>query len=117
MADGAYRLGPLAVNVVNGVAHVAGTRTIAGSTATMDHVFRFAATHSGLPRDDALMLAVRQSSINPARALGLPSPALVAGVSADIVVLDSDLAVTGVLRKGSWVVDADVVDAPKVEQP
>ena len=30
-------------------------------------------THCGLPRDEALMAAVRQASINPARALGLPS--------------------------------------------
>jgi N-acetylglucosamine-6-phosphate deacetylase len=105
MADGAYRLGPLAVDVVDGVAQVAGTRTIAGSTATMDRVFRFAVTHSGLPRDEALMLAVRQSSINPARALGLPSAALVAGAGADLVVLDSNLALTGVLRDGSWVIE------------
>jgi len=85
----------------------------------MDHVFRFAVTHSGLPREEALVLAVRQSSVNPARALGLPSPALVAGARADMVVLDSGLAVTGVLRKGSWVVEpgADVVSAPRVEQP
>jgi N-acetylglucosamine-6-phosphate deacetylase len=68
-------------------------------------VFRFAVTHSGLPRDEALMLAVRQSSINPARALGLPSAALVAGAGADLVVLDSNLALTGVLRDGSWVIE------------
>ena len=34
--DGAYRIGPLAVDVVDGVARLAGTQTIAGSTATMD---------------------------------------------------------------------------------
>ena len=105
MADGAYQLGPLAVDVVDGVARVAGTDTIAGSTATMDRVFRFAVTHSGLPRDEALLLAVRQASINPARALGLPDAALVPGGGADLVVLDAELAVTGVLRGGSWVVD------------
>jgi N-acetylglucosamine-6-phosphate deacetylase len=105
MADGAYQLGPVAVDVVDGVARVAGTRTIASSTATMDRVFSFAVTHSGLPRDEALMLAVRQSSMNPAQALGLPCPALVAGASADLVVLDSNLAVTGVLRDGSWVIE------------
>lgn len=104
MHDGAYRIGPLAVDVVDGVARLAGTQTIAGSTATMDRVFRFAVAHSHLPQDEALTLAVCQSSINPARALGLPSPALVAGSRADLVVLDSDLVVTGVLRRGDWVV-------------
>lgn len=103
MADGVYHLGPVAVDVVDGVARVAGTDTIAGSTATMDRVFRFAVAHSGLPRDEALMLAVRQASINPARALGLPCMGLVPGAAADLVVLDADLAVAGVVHQGSWV--------------
>jgi N-acetylglucosamine-6-phosphate deacetylase len=102
MTDGVYHLGPVPVEVVAGVARVAGTDTIAGSTATMDRVFRFAVIHSGLPRDEALMLAVRQASINPARALGLPRAGLVAGGAADLVVLDSDLIVRGVLRQGTW---------------
>ena len=106
MADGGYRLGPVEVDVVDGVARVAGTPTIAGSTATMDRQFRFAVTHSGLPRDEALMAAVRQASVNPARALGLPA-GLVAGASADLVVLDVHLAVKGVLRQGVWVVEPE----------
>lgn len=103
MADGAYRIGPLAVEVADGVAHLAGTETIAGSTATMDRLFRFAVAHSGLPRDEALMVAVLQSSINPARALGLPSPALQPGGRADLVVLDDQLSVSAVLCRGAWV--------------
>jgi N-acetylglucosamine-6-phosphate deacetylase len=103
MSDGRYRLGPLAVDVVGGVARVAGTETIAGSTATMDHQFRFAVKHGGLPRDDALMAAVRQASINPARALGFSSSGLTPGAGADLVVLDEQLTVTGVMRAGSWV--------------
>lgn len=102
MADGVYHLGPVAVDVVAGVARVSGTDTIAGSTATMDRQFRFAVTHCGLARDDSLMLAVGQASINPARALGLPSKGLVPGAAADLVVLDSDLEVAGVLYRGSW---------------
>lgn len=105
MTDGVYQLGPLAVDVVDGVARVSGTQTIAGSTATMDHQFRFAVRHSGLSRDEALIAAVNQASINPASALGLPAAGLVPGGDADLVVLDSDLAVTGVLRRGSWVIE------------
>ncbi len=105
MADGVYHLGPITVDVVAGVARVAGTETIAGSTATMDRQLRFAVEHSGLPRDEAVMVAVRQASINPARALGLPSAGLAPGASADLVVLDSELTVTGVLHQGSWVVE------------
>jgi N-acetylglucosamine-6-phosphate deacetylase len=105
MPDGVFALGPLVLDVVGGLARVAGTQTIAGSTATMDHQFRFAVQHSGLPRDEALAAAVRQVSINPARALGLPCRGLAAGAAADLVVLDADLAVTGVMRRGSWVID------------
>ena len=107
MADGRYGLGPLDVDVVDGVATVAGTDTIAGSTATMDRVFRFAVEHAGLPRDDALSGAVAQASLNPARALGLPGRGLAPGAAADAVVLDADLRVAGVLRRGSWVVAPD----------
>lgn len=107
MADGTYRLGPSTVDVVGGVARLSGTDVIAGSTATMDRVFRFAVVHSELPRDDALMLAVRQASTNPARALGLPCGGLAPGSAADLVVLGPDLAVTGVLRRGSWVVEPE----------
>ncbi|RZT17868.1 N-acetylglucosamine 6-phosphate deacetylase [Mycobacterium sp. BK558] len=105
MSDGRYLLGPLAVDVAAGVARVAGTDTIAGSTATMDRVLRFAVTHSAAPRDAALQAAVAQASVIPARALGLPSAELTVGSAADLVVLDDDLAVVGVLRKGSWVVN------------
>ena len=104
MSDGRYHLGPLAVDVAAGVARVAGTDTIAGSTATMDRLLRFAVAHSGAPRDEALLAAVAQTSVIPARALGLPNPELTAGSAADMVVLDNDLAVIGVLRKGHWVV-------------
>ena len=105
MTDGDYRLGPVAVEVVDGVARVAGTQTIAGSTATMDRQFRFAVEHSGLPPDEALVAAVRQTSINPARALDLPCTGLASGATADLVVLDADLVVTGVMRQGAWLIE------------
>jgi N-acetylglucosamine-6-phosphate deacetylase len=77
----------------------------------MDRQFRFAVTEGGLPRDEALMTAVRQGSINPARALGLPCTGLIPGATADVVVLDSDLAVTGVLSQGSWVIEPETLGA------
>ncbi|MDT5093509.1 MAG: N-acetylglucosamine-6-phosphate deacetylase [Mycobacterium sp.] len=107
MADGRYSLGALEVDVVGGVARVAGTDIIASSTATMDRQFRFAVAESRLARDEALLAVVRQASINPARALGLPSAGLAAGAPADLVVLDGDLAVKGVMRQGSWVVEPE----------
>lgn len=102
MSDGRYHLGPVQVDVVDGVAFVGGTDTIAGSTATMDRVLRFAVSHCGLAREEALLLGVRQASLNPARALGFPSDGLIPGAAADLVVLDADLAVTAVMRRGGW---------------
>ncbi|WP_166903846.1 N-acetylglucosamine-6-phosphate deacetylase [Mycobacterium sp. DL440] len=102
MPDGRYHLGPVQVDVTDGVALVGGTDTVAGSTATMDRVVRFAVAHCGLGRDDALMLVARQASLNPARALGLPAGDLIPGAAADLVVLGADLTVTGVLRRGAW---------------
>ncbi|AKK29975.1 N-acetylglucosamine-6-phosphate deacetylase [Mycobacterium sp. EPa45] len=103
VSDGRYRIGRMDVEVDDGVARLAGTSTIAGSTATMDRVFAFAVAHSGLPDDEALLLAVRQSSVNPARALGLPCPELTPGARADLVALGADLTVTDVLNGGAWV--------------
>lgn len=105
MPDAGYHLGRLEVDVLDGLARIAGTETIAGSTATMDRSFRFAVAHSGLPAEDALLLAVRQSSINPAGALGIPGAGLTTGAKADLVVLDADLEVTGVLHRGAWAVE------------
>ncbi len=102
MADGAYRLGTLAVDVTDGVAHVAGTETIAGSTATMASMARQAVAHATGDREAALLTVIRQTCLNPRRALGLPAPGLAPGAPADLVVLADDLAVRGVMRHGSW---------------
>ena len=108
MPDGSYRLGARPGEVVAGVARLAGTPTIAGSTATMDQLFRFAVLSSELDRDAALLAAVRQTSTNPARAAGLESMGvagggLAEGTAADLVVLDGTWNATAVMRKGSWV--------------
>ncbi len=103
MSDGAYTLGALDVDVTDGVARVAGTSTIAGSTATMDLVFRNAVLGSGLERQAALQLAVKQASLNPARAMGLNAGDLVVRGPPDLVVLDDDLRVARVLHQGTWV--------------
>lgn len=100
MSDGAYVLGSLQVEVVDGVARVAGTGTIAGSTATMDVIFRHAVAGSGPDREAALLTAARQTSMVPAAAVALPSPELVVGAPADLVLLDGSLRVENVLRHG-----------------
>ncbi|WP_143588270.1 N-acetylglucosamine-6-phosphate deacetylase [Tersicoccus sp. Bi-70] len=98
--DGPYRLGPLDVEVAGGVARVAGTDTIAGSTLTLDRAVAFAVREAGIE----LEVALRAASTAPADVLGRPDLGRLApGARADLVVLDADLAVTRVLRGGAWV--------------
>lgn len=102
MPDGDYELGKQAVQVVDGVARLAGSDTIAGSTATMDALFRFALQNGAGDPDETLCAAVRQTSITPARALGLDAAGLSPGSVADLVVLDDAFDVTAVMYQGVW---------------
>lgn len=103
-ADGDYRLGPMAIEVRDGVARLAddGSRqgAIAGSTLTMDAAVRYAVRVARLP----LLDVVHAASTAPARVLGLDSVgALEPGRRADVVVLDDGLAVVRVMRAGAWI--------------
>ncbi|WP_373424944.1 N-acetylglucosamine-6-phosphate deacetylase, partial [Mycobacterium simiae] len=100
--DGDYRLGPVPIEVEAGVARVRGASTLAGSTATMDQLFR-AVAGLGSDADSALAAAVQMTSATPARALGLARVGdLRAGLDANLVVLDRDLQVTAVMVHGDW---------------
>jgi len=100
LADGQYMLGSLAVTVTGGVARVDATGAIAGGTSTLLDVVRCCVA-AGVPLRDA----VTSATAVPASLLGLSAQAgdLRAGMQADVVVLDHDLALTAVLRRGEWV--------------
>ena len=104
MPDGDYHLGALRVAVRERVARLPGTGTIAGSTATTDELFANIVRHATGSREEALLRAVRMTSGNPARALGLDDVgANEAGRRADLVVLAEDLTVRDVYRAGERV--------------
>ncbi|MCZ7414961.1 MULTISPECIES: N-acetylglucosamine-6-phosphate deacetylase [unclassified Streptomyces] len=104
--DGRYRLGPLDVEVVDGVARLVtddgSPGSIAGSTLTLDAALRRAVTRDGIGIEDA----VRAVSTTPARLLGRSDRvgAIRPGLDADLVALDADLTVRAVLRRGAWAV-------------
>ncbi len=96
--DGDYVLGELPVEVREGVARIAGTDTIAGSTLTLDAAVRHCVA-AGVP----LAQAVRSATAIPADYLGLTEVGRLApGKRADLVVLDEELQVTRVLQRGRW---------------
>jgi N-acetylglucosamine-6-phosphate deacetylase len=97
-ADGDYSLGSLTVSVVNGIAHLRGTNTIAGSTLTLDVAVRNAIQLVGVsPRE-----AIEAATLTPARALGLEHKLglLAPGYAADAVILDHDWTVERVWGAG-----------------
>ncbi|WP_329090068.1 MULTISPECIES: N-acetylglucosamine-6-phosphate deacetylase [unclassified Streptosporangium] len=103
MGDGVYGLGPMTVNVADGVARLAESGTIAGSTLTMDVAFRRAVREVGLSLAEASEIA----SLTPARVLGLADRlgSVSVGKRADLVVLTDDLEVSGVMRGGTWITE------------
>ncbi|MFF4225914.1 N-acetylglucosamine-6-phosphate deacetylase [Streptomyces sp. L500] len=109
MSDGMYPLGPMRVEVKDGVARIADGPTagsIAGSTLTLDTAFKRAVTVDRLPVEDA----VRALSTTPARLLGLSDRigTIEAGKDADLVVLNGTFDLVGVMRKGEWLVKPEV---------
>lgn len=101
--DGRYVLGPLEVEVSEGVARLVEGGSIAGSTLTLDRAFQRAVTVDGLPVEDV----VAAVSANPARLLGVYDRvgSLEPGKDADLVLLDAGFGLKGVMRRGTWVVD------------
>ncbi|WP_078662759.1 N-acetylglucosamine-6-phosphate deacetylase [Streptomyces bicolor] len=101
--DGRYMLGPLEVEVADGVARLVEGGSIAGSTLTLDRAFKRAVTIDRLPVEDA----VAALSANPAKLLGRYDRigSLEPGKDADLVILDADFDLKGVMRRGEWVVE------------
>lgn len=102
LSDGQYRLGPADVEVRNGVARLE-SGAIAGGTASMLDLVRNAVA-AGVSVEDALHSATEV----PARVLGMSGQVgtLSAGAQADVLVLDRDLTLNRVLRRGAWITAA-----------
>lgn len=105
--DGDYRLGRLTAQMRDGVARLP-DGAVAGSTLSMSRAVRTAVA-AGLPLPDVLCAATTV----PARTVGLAGVGVLEpGSRADLVVLDDDLEVRGVLYRGDWVVPVSAAGGP-----
>jgi N-acetylglucosamine-6-phosphate deacetylase len=97
MPDGKFKLGTFEVTVSGGVCRNAEGK-LAGSTLTLDHALRNMVA-LGVP----LSAALRMLTANPARQIGLGSRkgVLAPGADADLVFLDANLEVRGVMTRGA----------------
>ncbi|MHB8188583.1 MAG: N-acetylglucosamine-6-phosphate deacetylase [Dermatophilaceae bacterium] len=99
MPDGNYTLGGQGVIVSGRTARLAEGNTIAGGVATMLDVVRWCVQSAGIP----LLDAVTAASSTPSQTLALAGiGGLQAGNLADVVVVDDDLRLDAVLRRGVW---------------
>ncbi len=96
MPDGRYRLGTFEVTVAGGVARNSDGK-LAGSTLTLDRALRHMVA-LGISLREALPML----TANPAQLLGLEQRKgnLIPGADADLVLLDDQLNVTGVMTRG-----------------
>ncbi len=108
MSDGVHELAGSQIRVTDGVAELIDGSSLAGSTLTMDMALRNTVA-SGVNLVDA----VRASSTNGAQRLGLIDRGEIAnGKRADLVALDSELQVVGVMQRGTWIVDSTQTETP-----
>ncbi len=100
LPDGTYELGDARIEVVGGVARLAGRETLAGSTLTMDRAFR-----NVLSLGYGLEHAFRMASTTPAESLGLALElgAVAPGRRADLVVLGDAMDIAATFVEGRLV--------------
>ena len=100
MPDGKYQLGTFEVSVSGGICRNAEGK-LAGSTLTLDRALRNIVA-LGVPLTAALAMV----TANPARQIGLSTRKgmLAAGADADLVLLDPNLEVSGVMTLGAGLV-------------
>ena len=99
LPEGDYTLGGLEVRVQGRDVRLVDSGSLAGGVSCLLDQVRWCVTDLGVPLTDA----VRAASTTPARALALDGAgALVAGGHADVVVVDDELTLQRVMRRGAW---------------
>lgn len=103
MADGSYSLGGQAVTVKGSLATLA-DGTIAGSATNLMNCLRYTVKVAGIPLESAVKCATR----NPAAAIGIADEygSIAAGKYANAVILNDNLEIVTIIRRGKIVKEA-----------
>ena len=102
MPDGSYTLGGQEVVVSGRTARLAEGDSIAGGVATLLDVVRWCVQSAGVP----LLDVVTAASSTPSQTLALTGiGGLRAGNLADVVVVDDQMSLHAVIRRGEWIFD------------
>lgn len=98
LSDGVYSLGRQEVKVTGRTAQITASGAIAGSVTNLMDCVRFLVHNVGIPLEKAIQCA----SVNPAKALGIDDlyGSITPGKIANIVLLDQDLNLHGVILRG-----------------
>lgn len=99
LGDGTYKLGDLEVEVVEGTCYIKGTRTLAGSTLTLDSALKNLFNH-GYDLSEMICSLTK----NPAEFIGLKDRGVLEpGYRADLCILDDKMNVAATYIKGERV--------------
>ncbi|MBR2121874.1 MAG: N-acetylglucosamine-6-phosphate deacetylase [Lachnospiraceae bacterium] len=102
LPDGVYTLGGTRVKVTGKrAAMLSDPSVLAGSVSNLHDMLRTAVLEAGIPVADA----VRAVTENPAKSLGIYADlgSIEEGKKADIVILDKNLEIRGVMKDGVWI--------------
>lgn len=99
--DGTYALGGQAVTVKGNLATLTEGGAIAGSVTNLMNCVRYAVKTAGIP----LWSAVKCAAVNPARAIGIYDKygSITAGKYANVVLLDEELNIEKIIKRGKIV--------------
>ncbi|MBO5998159.1 MAG: N-acetylglucosamine-6-phosphate deacetylase, partial [Lachnospiraceae bacterium] len=102
LPDGVYTLGGTDVKVTGKrAAMLNDPAVLAGSASNLHDIFRTAVKEAGIAVEEA----VRAVTENPAKSLGIYADygSIETGKKADLVILDKDLEIRGVMKDGIWI--------------
>jgi N-acetylglucosamine-6-phosphate deacetylase len=99
--DTRFGMGNMSYKVGDGVGMTLDNKSFAGSTTLINEMIPILTQTVGIP----LIEAIRMTSLNPARVIGLDycKGSLIAGMDADLAIFENDFSAWRTMRGGHWI--------------